>query len=99
MIKEIKGFFDKFTGKERCFIMKEEQLLEIIKMIDVALGDKYFTQGMKVNNCRKANEPDLWSIDVDLTNNQWQTLLSKCKEKKYMLIIKDDPDRMYFKKI
>ena len=91
--------FDCFTVEERHFIVKEKNLIEVMKMIQLALSNGYRTGNMSVGNCGCAEESDVWFIHVSLTNNKWRMLLKECKDKKYQLVIKEDPNDMYFTKI
>lgn len=90
---------DIFTVKRRCFIVKEKNLIEVMKMFSEAFHAGYRTDGMTVGNCGWAEETDSWYIHANLTNNQWRELLNKCKENNYRLVIKDNPDNMCFIKI
>ncbi len=86
---------DRFTIKRHYFVVKENDLIETMKMLNTALFNGYFKGGM---NVKKGDEKE-WHIQVNLTKNQWEALLVECKNKKYQLVIKDDPDRMYFNKV
>ena len=90
---------DVFTRKSRHFIVKEMNMVEVMTMIDLAKGAGYDMDDMSVSNCNFTDKPGYWFINIKLTKNQWGTLLKECKEKQYHLVIKDDPDRMYFTKI
>ena len=86
--------FDSFTGGSRDFIVKESDLIELMNMLDSALTASYFKGGITV---RKAKS-NCWNIDAFLTKNQWRAFLVDCKSKKYHLVIKDEPNKMYFVK-
>lgn len=88
-------FFDRFTAKSHYFVVKENDLIEVMKMFSTALFAGYYKGGMNVGNLGDHE----WFIQVDLTNNQWRALLVECKNKKYQLVIKEDPDKMYFTKM
>jgi hypothetical protein len=98
----MRKLFDIFTAKRRYFIVKELDMNEVMKMIDESLivgyFSKYQSRGMTIGHCRWLKDPNLWYVHVDLTTKQWRKLLETCKEKKYNLVIKDVPDRMYFEK-
>ena len=93
------NLFDKFTVKRRYFIVKEKNMIEVLKMIQTALSDGVPTGCASVGNCGLAKEPELWFVHVDLTTNKWRTLLKECKNKHYQLVIKESPENMYFEKI
>ena len=95
MIKEI---FDRFTVKERHFIVEEKNMIEVMKMVQSAKSNGYYTGAMEVGNCGWAKEPNAWFIHTNLTKLQWGALLQDCKNKKYQIVIKE-PDNMYFTKI
>lgn len=94
--------FDRFTAKRRYFVVKEKNLVEVMKMFDEAMFisyiSKFHTNDMTVGNCRLVGEHDAWFVHVNLTNKQWLVLLKECKEKEYKLVIKDQADKMYFEK-
>lgn len=94
--------FDVFTSQRRYFIVKEDNLIEILKMVNEAQSgnpfSKYYNNDMTIGNCRWVEEPELWFIHIYLTNNQWNKLLEECKNKNYKLVIKDKENRMYFEK-
>lgn len=91
--------FDIFTIKRRYFVVEEKNMVEAMRMIQSALSTGYHKEGMNVGNCGWAEEANKWFIHVNLTNNQWQSLLGECKNKKYQLVIKENPNDMYFTKI
>jgi len=91
--------FDRLTIKKHCFVVRKEDLIEIMSMIQRSIFTNYFTESMAVRNGGKDVETDNWIINVNLTNLQWKAMLQECKEKKYQLIIKDDPDKKYFTKV
>lgn len=90
---------DMFTIKRRCFIVKEKNLIDVLKMFQAAFHAGYHANDMSVGNCGWAEESDSWYIHTNLTNNQWRALLEGCKENNYRLVIKDNPDNMHFVKI
>ena len=81
------GLFDKFTSKRRDFMVKEDNMVEVLKMFPPT-----------EMNIGHAGESDLWFVHADITDNQWCNLLEGCANKKYKLVIKDVPNRMYFEK-
>ena len=87
--------FDRFTVKNRNFVAKESNLIEVMKMFNAALFAGYYRGGMTVNK----GEEHEWLVQVNLSNYQWRALLEECKNKKYQLVIKDNPDKMYFAKM
>ena len=91
--------FDVFTIKKRQFIVKEKDMLEVLKMFQTALADGYRTGGLSVGDCGCAKETDLWYIHTSLTDNQWKGLLNGCKNNNYQLVIKNSPNVMYFTKV
>lgn len=91
--------FDVFTAKSYHFITKEKDMVNAIKLVQSAKSAGYNTDDMSVGNCGLSDEPENWSIRVNLTVNQWCSFLEECKHKGYQLVIKDDPDKMYFTKI
>ena len=91
--------FDRFTIKKRHFIVKEKDTIEVLKMIQSAKTEGYYAGCMNVGNCGWAEESDSWFIHVSLTDIQWKELLKECKDKKYQLVIKENPEDMYFVKI
>lgn len=90
--------FDVFTTKSYHFIVKEINMVEIMNMVHSAKSVSYDADIIFVGKCRMEDETNLWFIDTNLTTNQWCALLEECKKNKYTLIIKDDPNRMYFAK-
>lgn len=84
--------FDRFTGERRQFIVKENDLVEVMNMLNTSILTGCKRSDIAVNKREEAG----WFINTDLTKNQWRGLLIECKNKKYQLVIKDDPDRMYF---
>lgn len=91
--------FDRFTIKRRQFIVKEKNMIEVLKMFQTALNNGYRTGGLSVGDCCCAEESDLWYIHTNLTDNQWRGLLEECKNKNYQLVIKNNPNVMYFTKV
>lgn len=91
----ISKFFDRFTAKSHYFIVKENNLIEVMKLFNTALFAGYYKGGMNVSNLGEHE----WFIRVDLTKKQWQALLVECKNKNYQLVIKEEPDKMYFTKV
>ena len=91
--------FDKFTVKKRYFVVKEKNMIEVMNMVQSALSAGYSTGGMNVGKSELVEESNLWSIHINLTGNQWRALLESCKGGNYQLVIKDNPDKMYFTKI
>lgn len=91
--------FDRFTVKKRHFIVKENNMVETLKMIQSAKSEGYYAGGINVGNCGWAEEPDSWFAHVNLTNNQWKSLLEQCKANNYQLVIKENPEDMYFTKV
>ena len=91
--------FDVFTVKSYQFMVKENSMVEIMNMIQSAKSVGYRTDGMSVGDCGLAEETGHWYINTNLTTNQWCALLECCKNKKHQLVIKDDPNRMYFTKV
>ena len=89
---------DIFTIKSRHFVVKENDMIEVMRLIDAAQDVGYYTDRMSVGNCRCADDLTLWYIEIRLTTNQWCSLLEKCKKKGYILVIKEDPESMYFTK-
>ena len=73
-------------------------MIEVMNMIQVAQYTGNRTLGMNVGQCDWGFEPNLWFIHVCLTNDQWSVLLCECKKKQYQLIVKDNPNEMYFTK-
>ena len=94
--------FDVFTAKRRNFIVKEKYMIEVLKMLDLALLTNRISKcqsGIYIGNCKWAEQTDSWYIHVELTDKQWRTLLLECKDKHYQLVIKDRDDNMHFEKI
>ena len=92
--------FDKFVFQRRYFVVMESEMIEVVKMVQLALMDGYCRDSsMSIGNCGWANEPDAWFIHVTLSKHQWRTLLRECKNKKYQLVVKEEPDNMYFTKL
>lgn len=91
--------FDAFTAKSYQFMVKETSMVEVMNMIHSAKATNYHADGKYVGDCGIADETNHWFINTNLTSKQWYALLEECKIKKYQLVIKDDPSRMYFTKV
>lgn len=96
--------FDALTSKERDFLVKEENLLEVLRMIQIGLSNGMIGSLMelKVNKhlFEKTKELVVYDLTVQLTKNQWRSLLILCKDKKYKLLMDDaeDKNRLLFVK-
>ena len=93
------NLFDRFTSERRYFVVGEKHLIEVMKMIQTAWTTGSYTGGMTVGNCGWADEPISWYIHVNLTKKEWCALLKECESRKFQLVIKDVPNRMYFTKV
>lgn len=91
--------FDVFTIKKRNFIVKEKDMIEVLNMIQSGKSEGYCTGQINVGNSGSTEGTDLWFIHVYLTDKQWKGLLIECKNKKYQLVIKENPNDMYFTKM
>lgn len=109
MIKVFEDFYDKFTSKEYKFEVNQENSNEVIEMI-YQLGDntKLLKQGdytkeltikLYLNRDILSNEVLYYGIEVNLTDKEWNKLLTECEEHNYQLIIKKNHDQMCFTKI
>lgn len=90
--------FDVFTSKEYNFIVEEKNVVEMMKMIRAAKTTDCHTDMVFVGESKSGEGSDHWFLNTNLTTNQWCTFLEECKSKGYQLVIKDDPNRMYFTK-
>lgn len=91
--------FDSFTSKEYDFIVEEKDMVEMMKMIRTSKSIGCRTDMIFVGNSKSDEESNHWFINTNLTTNQWCEFLKQCEERKYQLVIKDDPNRMYFTKV
>ena len=90
---------DAFTAKSHQFVVKENDMIKVMHMIQKAKYAGFRTDGMYVGDCGFGEELKCWIIHTNLTTNQWCALLEECKNEKYQLVIKDDPNNMYVTKI
>lgn len=91
--------FDSFTSKKHDFMVKEKDMIEVMNMIQLTLNTGCRNSSMNIGRCDWGYDSNVWFIHVDLTDDQWNVLLNECKDKKYQLIVKDNPNEMYFTKI
>ena len=90
--------FNNFTTKKHDFIVKEENLIEVMKMIQLTLCIGSSIERMSLEQCDYNIGDGSWSIRVNLNEDQWHVLLCECKKSNYQLLVKSNPNQMYFYK-
>ena len=98
------NLFDCLTGKDYSFVVKEFNLLEVLKMIHISKPNRILSDGfisIKNKSIEVENNEECYveKISTRLTNKEWDNLLHLCVKQNYKLIVKDEPDVMYFTKV
>lgn len=90
--------FNSFTTSKHQFIVREDNMIEVMNMIQLAIRTGCNMVSMQIRECDWVLDSGSWTIRVELTNDQWNVLLCECKKKNYQLMVKDNPNEMYFTK-
>lgn len=80
--------FERFMKKDYKFLIKEENLLEVIKMIQNSLNEDEEMIMKKFDFKLIFNDEDYMELmEVDFNTSQWCSLLKECKNNNYKLIV------------
>ncbi len=101
------NIFDGLTKKDYHFVVKEFNLIEVIKMMHTAISNQNYIFGLGsspmtiLNNGIEVVENQecyIERLNVNLTTKGWNTLIDLCRKQNYKLVVKNEPNVMYFTK-
>lgn len=93
------NLFDSIVQKRRHTIVKEDDLMTVLKVL-TAIKQKsrfYNLMDMEIGNCGWADETDAWFMHFTTTTSQWRKLITALKEEGYTMVL-DKEERFHVKK-
>ena len=75
-------------------IEKESDVLTILTAI-TDIRKKYVNRNITIGRCLEREEIYQWFVHFDATDNDWYDITTELRAKGYLMVIKDEPNRVY----